>query len=148
MRVLFLFFFAFFLLFSLVGCGGSVEEDMPGKDRLDLLQFSEPGVYRLVYGAEGAEDVRFVRLYVVLPEGARFYLFDEDIPAGTELVSSDVDPSGDSIKEVVFSNAQDITYEYRVKVHEEPIVFSGVYVIDGMDQEQPILDAREHAIRY
>ena len=101
-----------------------------------IVDISETGVHRTI---ELDGDVMTVTLHVVLNSGARFYLFEEKLPAGAEFVEADVEKTGDSLKHVIFTDAESTSYTYKIKVQSgSTIFFDGVYAIDGMDKEAAI----------
>lgn len=135
--ILFIFFFIVLTAFSsiITGCSKAVEvknEDVPS-----------PGIYRMIE-KDGA--IVTVTLNVVLPDGALFYFFEENLPENAELISSEVEQSGNSLKHIVFSGAESTAFKYSIKAEKGVVFFSGEYAIDGMDEPEQIKGVSEITI--
>lgn len=121
------------LLLVLAACTQTETADMTGA-----------GVYRAM---SISDDVTRVTLTVKLIEGAHFYLIDEVLPEGAEIVDAGTGAIEDPghIKwlaiEGMGDTVADVTYTYGVKLPEDAGAFTGTYYIDGMEDVAPIIDS-------
>jgi hypothetical protein len=99
------------------------------------VDMTSPGMYRTI---QNNGDELVVTLHVILPPQARFYFFEEKLPANAQLVRSDIAPSNTSIKEVFFSDVKNANFTYVLKANRGTYAFSGSYLIDGQSTDAKI----------
>jgi len=107
----------------------------PDKESGSLVDTSETGVFRTI---EKQGDNLLVTLHVNLPQKSRFYFFEETIPENAELLDTDIESSGKSLKQVVIGDSKSTKYSYTIKPGQAETIFSGSYAIDGMENPKPI----------
>ena len=103
------------------------------------LQPTENGVIRVLSTEAAAEgDTVEVKLYINLLPGQGYYLVDEGVPQGIEVI--DQEPNKDNrIRLAQIQDAKSAVFTYHVRAPAPGTYsFEGEYAFEGMDSEQPI----------
>ncbi len=144
----FFFFFAVLIIFAfsiiISGCASQPETlhsnsmqtgEQEQAAMQEAVETGEPGVYRSI---QKQQDEVVVELSVVLPANAKYYFFEEKLPESSEIVKSDIESSGKSLKQVVIGASESRKYSYTINLPPGKHTFSGSYAIDGMENPADI----------
>lgn len=79
-----------------------------------------------------------VTLHIELNEDQSYYLFDEIVPEGLEVLDKETD-SANHLKEIIIEDAVSSKYTYKIKGAPGQYTFKGEYALDGMAEPAEIM---------